>query len=69
MENKEENKKVIKNELLNTIDPEKDGPRKEENIEKNTSSNPTSLFEKKHGRTNNAFGPGHEPGTTPGTGV
>jgi hypothetical protein len=36
-ENKEENKKVIKNDLLNTIDPEKDGPRKEENIDLDTN--------------------------------
>ncbi|RYG12817.1 MAG: hypothetical protein EOO07_18495, partial [Chitinophagaceae bacterium] len=61
MENQNENKKDVRNDLID-VDKEKDTPRNEENIEKNTSSNPTSKFEKKHGRTNNAFGTGHEPG-------
>lgn len=69
METKNENKREVKNDLIDVENGEKDTVRNEENIEKNTSSNPTSMFEKKHGRTNNAFGDGHEPGTTPGTGV
>jgi len=50
-------------------DTEKETPRNEENIEKNSSSKITSNFKKKHGLTNNSFGDGHEPGTLPGTGV
>lgn len=69
METNNEKKRDVKNDLIDVETGEKDTPRNEENIEKNTSSNPTSLFEKKHGRTHNAFGDGHEPGTTPGTGV
>lgn len=69
MENKEEKNRVVKSDLIDVQTPAKETPRNEEHIEKNTSSNPTSKFEKKHGRTNNAFGDGHEPGTIPGTGV
>ena len=68
MENYNEKDKVVKNDLIDT-DNEKETPRNEENIEKNSSSNVTTKFEKKHGRTNNSFGDGHEPGTIPGTGV
>ena len=50
-------------------DTEQETPRNEENIEKNSSSKIASNFKKKHGRTNNSLGDGHEPGTLPGTGV
>lgn len=50
-------------------DTEQDTPRTEENIEKNSSSKITSNFAIKHGRTNNSFGAGHEPGTIPGGGI
>ncbi len=68
MENYNETDKKVKNDLID-VDNEKETIRNEENIEKNSSSTVTSKFEKKHGRTNNAFGAGHEPGTIPGTGV
>jgi hypothetical protein len=61
METNNEKKKDVKN--------EKDEVRKEENIEKSSSSKVSSHFEKKHGRIHNSFGDGHEPGTIPGTGV
>lgn len=61
-------KKEAKNDLLN-LETEKESPRKKQQIEKNTSSNPTSRFEKKHGRTHHPLGDGHEPGTLPGGGV
>lgn len=63
-----ENKKEVRNDLID-IDDENKKPRNEENIEKNTSSNPTSKFEKNHTRTNHSLGDGHEPGTIPGGGV
>lgn len=66
--NENEKKRAVKNDLID-VDTEKDTPRNEENVEKNSSSNVTSKFEKKHGRTNQAFGDGHEPGTIPGGGV
>ena len=69
METNNEKNREIKNDLIDVDTNEQDTPRNEENIEKNTSSNPTSMFEKKHGRTNNSLGDSHEPGTTPGTGV
>jgi len=68
MENQNEKDSNIKKDATVT-DTEKETPRNEENVEKNSSSNMTSTFEKKHGRTQNAFGDGHEPGTIPGTGV
>lgn len=68
MENDKEKKRDIKNDLID-VGTEKEEPRNEENVEKNSSSNITSKFEKKHGRTNQSFGDGHEPGTIPGGGV
>jgi hypothetical protein len=50
-------------------DTNQETPRTEENVEKNSSSKVTGNFTKKHGRTSNAFGDGHEPGTIPGSGV
>jgi hypothetical protein len=50
-------------------DKNQETPRNEENVEKNSSSKVTGNFTKKHGRTSNAFGDGHEPGTIPGSGV
>ena len=67
-ENQEENKKEVKSDLIDAVNPDKETKRTEENIEKSSSSNPTSMFEKKHTRSNHALGGSHEPGTTPGTG-
>lgn len=62
--NNEKDRKVIKE--MSVTDAEEETPRNEENVEKSTSSKITSKFTKKHGRTNHAFGAGHEPGTIPG---
>lgn len=68
MENyNEKDRKVVKDSTV--TDTEQETPRNEENIEKNSSSKVTSNFEKKHPRTSNSLGDGHEPGTLPGTGV
>lgn len=64
-----ENTKPIHNELIDGENPANEGHRSEENIEKNSSSNVSSLFDKKPTRTNRSFGAGHEPGTMPGGGV
>lgn len=70
MENINQNKEPKKEKLTNPIvETEKEEVRNEENMEKNTSSTITSNFSKKHARSNNSFGGGHEPSTTPGTGV
>lgn len=61
--------KPIKIELVDSESTVKDGHRKVENIEKNTSSKISSSFAKRHRRSNNSFGDGHEPGIIPGTGV
>lgn len=63
----EKNRKVVKDATV--TDTEQETPRNEENVEKNSSSNVTSNFAKKHGRTSHALGDSHEPGTLPGTGV
>lgn len=69
METKNEQKKVVKNDLIDLAN-EAQEPRKKENIEKSSSSKIASTkFSKKHGRVHNALGEGHEPGTTPGTRV
>ncbi len=65
--NNEKDRKVLKDATV--TDTEQETPRNEENIEKNSSSKVTSNFTKKHGRTSNAFGASHEPGTIPGGGV
>ncbi len=65
--NKEKDRKVVKDATV--TDTEQETPRNEENVEKNSSSKITGNFVKKHGRTSNAFGDGHEPGTMPGGGV
>ena len=64
--NNEKNRKVAVDDSV--ADTEQETPRNEENIEKNSSSKVTSKFEKKHGRTSNSLGDGHEPGTIPGSG-
>ncbi len=53
------------------INPEKkEEKRKEEGIEKNSSSSiGTTHFSKDHGRSHPPLGEGHEPGTIPGSGV
>lgn len=68
METKNEKHRDIKNDLIN-VENEREEVRNKENIERNSSSKVTSQFEKKHGRTHHPLGDGHEPGTTPGTGV
>lgn len=68
MENYNEKDSAVKKDATVT-DTEQKTPRNEENVEKNSSSKVTSNFEKKHGRTSNSLGDGHEPGTMPGTGV
>ena len=71
MENNKENQKdnrEVKSDLIDAVNPDKETKRTEENIEKSSSSNPTSMFEKKHTRSNHALGGSYEPGTTPGTG-
>ncbi len=67
-ENTDDNK-PMHNELIEGENPTIDGHRNEENIDKNSSSNVSSLFDKKPTRTNRSFGAGHEPGTLPGGGV
>ena len=66
---KKQHTKPLHNELIEGENPSVDGHRHEENIDKNTSSNVSSLFNKKPSRTNRSFGAGHEPGTLPGGGV
>ena len=63
------NSKPIPNELIDDETTGTDGLRNEENIDKNSSSNISSLFDKKPTRSNRSFGAGHEPGTIPGGGV
>jgi hypothetical protein len=70
MENINHNNDPKKEKLITPIvETEQEELRNEENMEKNSSSTITSNFAKKHARSNNSFGAGHEPGTTPGTGV
>jgi len=68
METKEKKSSAIQKDATVT-DTNQEMARNEENVEKNSSSKVTGNFTKKHGRTNNAFGDGHEPGTMPGSGV
>jgi len=69
METNQKKHREVKTDLIDVQGDDKDTPRNKENIEKSISSNPTSKFEKKHGRVHNAFGEGHEPGTVPGAGI
>ncbi|MCZ4244891.1 hypothetical protein [Pedobacter punctiformis] len=65
METNKEKGKVVQNDLL---DKKTEGVRKDKNLDQNKSSKiATNLFNKNDGRKNNSFGPGHEPGTTPGS--
>lgn len=67
METNKEKGKVIENELL---DKKAEDVKENRNLDENKSSSvTTNLFNKDKGRKNNAFGPGHEPGTTPGSGI
>jgi len=67
METNKEKGKVIENELL---DKTAEDVKENRNLDENKSSSvTTNLFNKEKGRKNNAFGPGHEPGTTPGSGI
>lgn len=67
METNKEKGKVVQNDLL---DKEVEDVREHDSLDNNKSSKQaTNLFEKDKNRKNNAFGPGHEPGTTPGSGI
>lgn len=67
METNKEKGKVVENELL---DKKAEDVRNDEHLDENKSSKvATNLFNKDHGRKNNSFGPGHEPGSTPGSGI
>ncbi|MFC4210136.1 hypothetical protein ACFOWA_03015 [Pedobacter lithocola] len=67
MENNKEKGKVVENELL---DKTAEDIKQDRKLDENKSSKVgTNLFEKDKGRKNNSFGPGHEPGTTPGSGI
>lgn len=67
METNKEKGKVVENDLL---DKKAEDTRTEENLDEAKSSKiTTNLFNKDHGRKNNSMGPGHEPGTTPGSGI
>lgn len=67
METNKEKGKVIENELL---DKTAEDVKENRNLDENKSSSvTTNLFNKDKGRKNNAFGPGHEPGATPGSGI
>lgn len=65
METNKEKGKIVQNDLL---DKKAEDIRADEKLDKNKSSKvATNLFNKETGRKNNSFGPGHEPGTTPGS--
>jgi len=67
MENNKEKGKVIQNDLLNN---EVEDVREHDSLDNNKSSKQgTNLFDKDKNRKNNTFGPGHEPGTIPGSGI
>ena len=67
METNKEKGKIIENELLDkTAEYVKDDRKLDEN---KSSKVATNLFHKDNDRKNNSFGPGHEPGTTPGSGI
>ena len=67
MENNKEKGKIIENDLLNKT---AEDIKENRNLDDNKSSKvATNLFDKDKGRKNNSFGPGHEPGTTPGSGI
>nr|WP_199158468.1 hypothetical protein [Pedobacter sp. ASV2] len=67
METNKEKGKIVQNDLL---DKKAEDIREDEKLDENKSSKvTTNLFNKDDGRKNNSFGPGHEPGTTPGSGI
>ncbi|TDG35912.1 hypothetical protein EZJ43_11190 [Pedobacter changchengzhani] len=67
METNKEEGKVVKNDLLDENVEDVKGNR---TLDENKSSKiTTNLFSKNTERKNNSFGPGHEPGTTPGAGI
>ena len=67
METNKEKGKVVENDLLNkTAEDIKDDRKLDEN---KSSKITTNLFNKDKDRKNNPLGPGHEPGTTPGSGI
>jgi hypothetical protein len=67
MEANKEKGKVVENDLLDkTAEDIKDDRTLDEN---KSSKVTTNLFNKDKDRKNNSFGPGHEPGTTPGSDI
>ena len=67
METNKEKGKVVENDLL---DKKVEDVRDHDSLDENKSSKvTTNLFNKDKDRKNNSFGPGHEPGTTPGSGI
>jgi len=67
MENNKEKGKVVENDLLNKT---AEDIKEDRTLDENKSSKVgTNLFNKDKGRKNNSFGPGHEPGTTPGSSI
>ena len=67
METNKEKAKIVENDLLDkTAEDIKDDRKLDEN---KSSKVTTNLFNKDKGRKNNSFGPGHEPGTTPGSSI
>jgi len=59
--------KVIENELL---DNKAEDVREHDSLDNNKSSKQgTNLFERDTERKNNPLGPGHEPGTIPGSSI
>lgn len=67
MEMKKEQSEIVKNDLLDKSVEDVKGDR---TLDENKSSVvATNLFSKPTGRKNNSFGPGHDPGSTPGAGI
>ncbi|WP_316802810.1 hypothetical protein [Pedobacter nototheniae] len=67
METNKEKGKVVENDLL---DKTAEDIKEDRKLDENKSSKvTTNLFNKDKDRENNSFGPGHEPGATPGSGI
>jgi len=67
MKTNKEKGKAVQNDLL---DKTAQDVRDNEHLDENKSSKiTTNLFNKHEGRKHNSFGPGHEPGTIPGSSI
>jgi len=67
METNKEKGKVVENDLL---DKKVEDVRDHDSLDENKSSKiTTNLFNEDDKRKNNPLGPGHEPGTTPGSAI